>query len=904
MSDFLVEFEAELKKDVKHECPSCPISKGKKYKVEASQEPFIVKKKGRGEILVLLETPESKDTLDRFEKWLEANSISSYTIANAYGCRTSKFEIPSPLNKSYSKCNMFSHDDVRNYKVIIPVGRALHAITGTDDFTSWHDFREFLFNDTFIYTPITLNEKYGRMLRIYPIPKLIEFVKTDTFAELFAKKQFNFVRVFLKDYKEEVFEPYELVKVEDPYDFFKETWDYPSMAWDTETNNLNVHTVDFKAGCVTISFDGQTGYYLPFEKINKRQFAQYLKTKHQTGANIKYDKKVIRSEGIADYNNDFDDVILLAHVLNTDRRKNNLKMLAWFVGYGGYDQPLDDYKSKHKLNSYLDIPEPVLFPYATLDAIVTEKVRSYLYRLAQRQPEQLEMYREVLIPAIPVFIKAEMRGVPVDRKYMDHLSDYLIEKRDKAKGEIFEIIGREIDLNSPKQLGNVIEEMGLPNLGKSKDKFYLTGNEKLEEWAKMGYEIGKKIVEYRKSEKMLNTYAGKDTQEKDTSEIIDFFDDSIQDAKDEDIEGLVKYIEHDGRIHDDYRFAMQYTFRSAARLALMPKKGFEGKIFRPVISPDPDYVMGEIDYSGLQLRITAAYSEDPKMTEIFTTGHDDMHSESAQAFFMKDVTVEDFIKNKDKEPYKTFRNKAKGQVNFALIFSDDYYVLVQPIKNNWTEEEKEEYLKDVKEEHYIYNKKGDFDPVHTIANDIRHKFMERYAGVKKYIEWCHTTAKRQGYIDSINGIRRHLPYLLHEPNKWNYDEKKKINGYLNVSVNTRAQGTEAILMYKVLKRLNDKIEEMGLKSWIVGTVHDAIVTMDHKDELEIMAKLKQECMDDYTTFKVPLLSEIDNGPIWGFGTGIKPGMKNEEILDKIVKSFTMFKKDHPIYDRMERESVA
>lgn len=888
---------------VSSKCMSCGLTKKKTISIEEKNAPFIVKKNGKGEMLILLETPEDKKTLDKFIAWLQYNRITNYTIANAYGCRTNKYDIVTPLNKGYVHCSMFDYSVLNEYKVIVPVGRALHAVTGTDDIPSWHEFMEYIFNDTFFYTPYEFNKIYKKMLRVYPIPKLIEFVKTDTFPESFARIQFKNARDFLKQSKIEVFKDATLIKVDDPSDFFEKTKEYDSFSWDTETNSLNVFQDNFKVGCLTISFDGEYGYYLPFNKINKRQLSAYFKDKKQTGANIKYDMKVMRRVGISNTQAN-DDVILLFHVLNTVKTRLSLKTIAWSIGYGGYDQPLEDYKSKHKIKNYLEIPESVMFPYATLDSVVTEKAKQYLYKQGRKQPELFGMYRDVLMPTIPVYLKAEMKGIPVNTTYINLLTDYYKKKADEAKEKAWIIAGEQFDIGSNDEIGRVFKKMGLPSLGLTKKKTYQTDEDRLIEWEKMGYPIAKEVVAYRKASHMISSFAGNiDTGETEKeSSIEDWFYNESDDSMNG---GLVRHIQSDGRIHTDFKFALQYTFRSAANnpnFTQMPKRGDEGKIFRPVFMPDPDFAYGEQDYSGLQLRITAAYSKDKVMSDIFTIGHGDPHSESAQAFFARNITVEEFIAKKKEKPYKGYRDKAKGDVNFALIFSDDYYVLVRPIKLNWTKEEKEEYLTNIPENEWVYDKEGNFQIENTIAKDIHAKFFERYSGIYEYIKDCHTIAIKQGYIDSIGGIRRHLPYLTHVP-KNEYTDSQKIKGFKNVSVNTRAQATEAWLMYKVLVRLNNAIEERGLRSWIVGTVHDAIVTMDHKDELAIMAKLKQECMDDYETFEIPLLSEIDNGPVWGFGTELNSSMTNEEMLDNIKQSWKVFvfgdekNKPHPILSK-------
>lgn len=905
--------ETPFFKKTKLQCSSCKLRTRNAVECEVEEQPFVLHKKGKGEYLILLEMPEPKETFDKFIDWLDSNNIRDYTIANAIGCRTSNFDLPSPLYEQYKHCSMFSYEDIKDYKAILPVERALYSITQTDDIISWHEFSEYLFNDTFFYTPLTFNEKYGYMIPVYPLPKIhswkTEEIKnkkvlkkinnTDTFMEFFARKQFKFASAN----SPKKFQPYKLQKVDDTDKFFEATKDEPSVSWDTETNSLDIFIDNFEVGIFTCSFDGKTGYYLDYKDINKETLGEWLRDKYQIGANLKYDRKALLRVGV-DCGEIKDDVILLWHVLNTVKTKVGLKTIAWQIGFGGYDQPLEDYKKKHNIRNYLDIPFSVMFPYATLDAVVTERSRAYLYEKARLQPDQLTMYQTILIRTIEVFVELEMRGIKVNIDYLNKLSDYLVAKKEKAIKEFAEIAGRVVDLDRNEDVAEAFEKLGLPDHGKTKKGYYKTGEYQIDLWVKDKFKIANILKDYRKANKLLGTYAGKvQGEDEEEDSILSFFDNNGEETDEAIVKkGLKQYISSDGRIHPDYRFAMQYTFRSADFLALIPKKGYEGKLFRPVFLPDDDCYFGESDHAGLQLRLTASFSESKQMIYIFTVGHKDMHSESATFFpQLKGKDVLTIISNKKKEPYKTARDKSKGQINFSQIFSKDYYVLVGPIEREWSEEDKEDYFQTIPEEDREYDKKGNVLIVHSIAKDLNTKFFERYDRVKDYIHKTHEDAVKHGYVDYAFGGRRHLPYLTYVPKKTSKEELKKINGMKNISVNSKAQGTEALLMDQAMLTMRNQIKERNLKSRIAAQIHDAIVPMVHKDEAQEMVQITIDYMDDHTNFKVPLESETDVGYVWGFGTEINPSLSNEKIAEMVRENWIDFCKEHPILGQKERK---
>lgn len=647
MSDF-------LKKKEVNKCTSCRV---KPSDINFKAKSSLWKKKGEGDVLILVDMVEWESMMTKFLSFLDNKGIDSYQIYSTCLCRTNTFDLPSPAYQVYNYCDCVDLSKL-NYKTVMCVGRTLSYLIQGDDFQYWGDFSEFLFNQTYFIH----NEK-----RVYPVPCLSEWMEVDTLQNKFVLKQIGFIKEHLKNYHPFIVDSYEIIKVDDPNNFYKQYMDYEGeMAWDTETSSLDHFDPNFRVGCITISFDGDKGYYLPFdERTNKRLLSKFFKNKYQILANGKYDVKAMLISRVSNTKVD-EDITILAHLLNTERQKNGLKTLAWYVGLGGYDSNLDKALKDYKCENYLDIPEKILMQYAGMDAIATFRIWKWLQKsLVPKQQMIYDTYKKYVIPSIKVFIKAEMRGMDIDIDYLNNLNSNLEKDIKEKETLIQEKLKEKFDINSNKQLGEVLERRGLPLVERKKDGGYKTGEAQLEYWKRNGYEVAEDLLEYRGLIKLKTSFVGEYKEEEDTDNFFLKKEDTSR------VEGLAKYIK-DGTIHATFNPARTASWRGSGtspNLQQIPKGGIIGKKMRPVFKCPDNYYICEADYSGFQLRIGAIYSGDPVMKDIFLNRGGDMHSITAQGVFCRNISLEEFLEKKTEEPYKTYRFKAKCFIEGSEILT-------------------------------------------------------------------------------------------------------------------------------------------------------------------------------------------------------------------------------------------
>ncbi len=860
------------KEQVSIKCSNCLLQKKKLCTDKKDTE--VYKQFGKNkDILIILEMQENEDRMLEFLKVLNKQKLFNefnFTITTGLLCRSKDYEIPSPIYKIYRNCNCIQKEKYEDYKVIITIGRGLFSITQSDDISGWQDFDEYLFNQTYFYTGIDWKNK----IRVYPLPIFNDWLHYDNFSNFFVKKQFKFIYDYLKNYSKFEVKPYQVNVIKNPNDYLKQNLNKQRVTWDIETSSLNMFDKNFEVGCISISNDGNIGNVLDFSEIDKELLSQYFENKYKIGAALKFDIKCLLKKGIKNCDVD-EDITLLAHVLSTERNKNGQKTLAWHIGMGGYDRELDLYMEKNKIKCYLDVPKRILFPYAGMDAIVGDRIYDYLMELTKLQPKVYECYKKVLIPVTPVFAKIEIEGMELNTDYINELNKKLEEKTNNLEKQIFEILGEKINLNSAEQLARILEEKQFPDLGRSKKKFWLdnqgkehyfykVGVNQLNAWKNMGHKVIELILDYRTQLKLNDAFVGKYTEEDNEENDSLFFgkkkDDSITNEKQK---GLLKFLCDDGKLHPNYGPGRTNTWRSncnSPNIQQLPKAGEEGKLFRPVFKCPENYLFGEADESGFQLRIAAIYSHDKNMKDVFLNKGGDLHSTTCVSIFCKNMSLEDFLKVKDKEPYSHLRFKAKNQINFPLLFSNSPWVIYNTIANEWTEEERDSYIKENDLEILDGHDKLP-DKIITVCTSLRYKFFETYPELKSWLEGQHDKGKK-GYIDSYHGIRRHLPQLTYLGEDVNQSELRNL---LNITTNTGVQAFEAYVIYENMIKVDKMLSELNLKSKLIGMIHDSLIFNIFKPEIKQVYEIIQKCMNNYTTYSIPLIGELKISKVLGFG---------------------------------------
>jgi DNA polymerase-1 len=480
------------------------------------------------------------------------------------------------------------------------------------------------------------------------------------------------------------------------------------VALDTETDS----PYPTQARLVGISFSVKPhqAFYLPLwhdypnapDQIPKKKAFQLLKgifsdpKIKKTGHNIKYDFVVLHREGITLQGKDMDTMVL-SYLLEPNWGRHNLNKLATTylqVDTIPYHEVVGKGKNEVTMNA-VNIEK--VTPYACQDADLALQLSLLLWpKVKEKGIDQL--YESLERPLIQVLADMEMWGVRIDPKVLEDLSEELQQDLDILQKKIYAISQEEFNINSPKQLGNILfEKMGITSTRKTrKTKSHSTDMSVLQELAK-DHPIAQHMLEYRQFSKLKSTYS-------DTLPLL-----------------INPYT---NRIHTSYNQTVAATGRlssSDPNLQNIPARGELGKRCRKAFIPDPGNLFLSADYSQIELRILAHLSEDPTLIETFLLDRD-IHQDTALQVFgeMSSLFPEEQ------------RRRAKI-INFSIIYGTSAFSLAKELGTSTSE-----------------------------AQEFIDLYFEKYPKVREYLETCVTDAQTRGISQTLFGRIRPVPELKNE----------------------------------------------------------------------------------------------------------------------------------------------
>lgn len=363
---------------------------------------------------------------------------------------------------------------------------------------------------------------------------------------------------------------YVIVKTkEEADDIFQKNMNANLVAFDTETNGLlfYVHHIH----CLTICWDGITGYYIPWNLVDVKLFEKnVMSCKHRTGANPKFDLKMFWHHGVSQEVNVTDATDRLAHCI-TSEVKSGLKPLTYrYTPFGGYDIKLDKWKKQTNCVDYTKIPTEILAPYATMDAITSWRIQVELWTLVdeidrkypnEKYPEwtirrwyetqMMEIYKEIS--------HVEYKGIYVNwdlmNKYREEIVKDLIEKDKKLK-ELWKL-SPNFNLSSTTEVGKLFEKMGWPCYGRNKQDVYLTNDEAMGAWIREGRPGVDILAEFRTEKTSLSSFLGLDP------EMWQYHKDWPEWLKPKEVTGWLQYIyndKNDGNPNEGGTYKVQQSY--------------------------------------------------------------------------------------------------------------------------------------------------------------------------------------------------------------------------------------------------------------------------------------------------------------------------------------------------------
>jgi len=573
------------------------------------------------------------------------------------------------------------------------------------------------------------------------------------------------------------------------------------FALDTETTSPE----PTRARLVGISFSlaPHEAYYVPLahsilcapEQIEERRALEALRpvleSSHplKVGHNIKYDLIVLRRHGIALEGVAFDTMVG-SYLLDPERHGHSLANVAWeFLGERTttYKEVTGTGKSEVTFDL---VPLDKACRYAAEDADVCFR----LYRLLENELGVKSLQRlmeRVEVPLISVLATMEMHGVKVDRRVLEDMSQEIALQLVEFEERIYKLAGRRFNLNSPRQLGAVLfEEMGLPPMKKTAKKSgFSTDMEVLAVLAR-SEPIAMDLLNYRLLTKLKSTYV-------DTLPLL--------------------IHPETGRVHTSFNQTVTATGRlssSNPNLQNIPARGEEGRRIRGAFAPENGFKLVSADYSQIELRILAHYSEDPALTEAFRRG-EDIHSQTACGLF--GVLPEQVSSD--------MRRQAKV-VNFGIIYGMSAYGLSRQLGVSRQE-----------------------------AQEIIDRYFLRFAGVRSFIEGNLEEARKREYVTTILDRRRYLPQIRSR-NKIQRSNAERI------ATNTPFQGSAADIIKVAMIRLHTLLKERSSRTRMILQVHDELVFEAPEQELEGVMDMIRGEMETAVPLKVPLVVDVRSGDNW------------------------------------------
>ncbi len=398
------------------------------------------------------------------------------------------------------------------------------------------------------------------------------------------------------------------------------------------------------------------------------------------------------------------------------------------------------------------------------------------------------LYYDVELPLMTILAEMQVIGFEADAEALRSFGGSLTGRIAELQQGIYERAGQEFNINSPKQLGEILfEKMELPVIKKTK-KGYSTNIDVLE--ALRGYDpIADMIIEYRQLTKLQSTY----------------------------VDGLLKVIADDGRIHSNFQQMVTVTGRLSStdpNMQNIPVRQELGSELRHMFRAKEGCVLIDADYSQIELRVLAHIAQDETMKQAFLSDTD-IHT----------VTASQVFRCPEDEVTPLMRRSAKA-VNFGIVYGISSFSLAQDIGVS------------VKQ-----------------AGEYMENYLATYHGVRDYMERIKEEAKEQGSVSTLFGRRRYLPELKSKNfNIRSFGER--------VALNTPIQGTAAdiikIAMVKVWKRLRAE----GLKTKLILQVHDELILEAPESEAEQAKAILVEEMEHACQLSVPLRVDAHIGKDW------------------------------------------
>ncbi len=404
--------------------------------------------------------------------------------------------------------------------------------------------------------------------------------------------------------------------------------------------------------------------------------------------------------------------------------------------------------------------------------------------------DALKVYETIDLPLVPVLLAMEHAGVRVDVSVLSALAKDLEAEMSRVSEQIFEGAGLRFNINSPKQLGGVLfNKMHLPKPIKyGKGKVVSTAQDVLEELA-LHHPVPAQVLAYRQLAKLKSNY----------------------------VDSLPLLADSDGRVHTTFNQVGTATGRLSStnpNLQNIPIRTEKGREIRAAFIAAPGRVLLSADYSQIELRLMAHFSDDPLLVEAYRTGQD-IHTLTASEVFGVPAAAMS----------KETRNRAKA-VNFGIVYGISPFGLAANL--NIPQAEAKLYIE---------------------------TYFARYGGVRQFIDRVLEETRSTQQVRTMFGRVRPIPDIQ--------SRNGNLRGFAErTAVNTPLQGTAADMIKIAMIRIHDRLREQKLEAQMTLQVHDELLFDVPGSEVQAVSALVKHEMENVVELKVPIVADVGVGRNW------------------------------------------
>lgn len=572
------------------------------------------------------------------------------------------------------------------------------------------------------------------------------------------------------------------------------------LALDTETDGLQFMSANLVG--ISLSVAPGDAIYIPFKQAGLENplmidaVMPVLKpiledaSIPKVGQNIKFDWHILKRYGV-EIKGIHDDTMLASYILDPTGNRHNMDALAeLYLNFT--TTPFTEIAGKGKSQKTFDeIDIETASFYACEDADITLQLQRSIVPRLKAEASQYKVYEEIEVPLISVLAKMEHEGIMVDADHLEALSAEFGENLAALEKEAFELAGEEFNMGSSKQVGEILfDKLQLPVIKKTPKGAPSTAEDVLVKLAE-DYPLPKIIMEYREFSKLRSTY---------TDSLVAEIDPTTK------------------RVHTSFNQAQTSTGRlssSNPNLQNIPIRTKEGRRIREAFVAKEGTILLAADYSQVELRLMAHFSQDESMIKAFNEGKD-IHAATAAEVFgipLDKVTGEE-------------RRAAKA-INFGLIYGMGAFGLAKQLGISRTQ-----------------------------AQEYISLYFSRYTGVLNYMDQSKEKAKAQGYVETLLGRRLYLPGI-HSSNAI------ARSGAERVAINAPLQGTAADIIKLAMLKVDASLQaNPEIKAKMLLQVHDELILEAELGSEEAATKLLVDAMTDVVKIDVPLIVEVGRGHNW------------------------------------------